>query len=136
MTGLSTPMNADIALRNAKRFFWIWLVASLLSGVLISPHSSIYTGISALIVVVWMVIPFAWVYYDSRARGIHLGRWFKIGIAALSLVFVPAYVYQTRGLGKGSLIMSVFLLQLIGTYLVIALIFVALIGIGLLPKPS
>ncbi|HUX82334.1 MAG TPA: hypothetical protein VMV35_05820 [Halothiobacillus sp.] len=128
-------MNTDIALRNMKRFFWIWLVVSLLSGVLISPHSSIYIGFSALSFAIGLVIPFAWVYYDSRARGIHLGRWFKIGIASLSLVFVPAYVYQTRGLGKGSLMMSVFLLKLIGTYLVITLIFVALIATGVIPKP-
>lgn len=128
-------MNADIARRNTQRLFWIWLAASLLSGSLFSPQSAIHVGISVLMFGVGLVIPFAWVHYDSRVRGVHLSRWLKMGIAAFSLIFVPAYVYQTRGLAKGTLIISVFLLKLIGTFAAIMILVTALLATGFVPNP-
>ena len=40
---------------------------------------------------------FAWVHFDAKLRGRHLGRLMRMGIVALAAVFVPVYVIRSRG---------------------------------------
>lgn len=66
-------------------------------------------GLNLLYQVAIWIVCFSWLHFDSRQLDIRRPWWLNIGIALLTSVFVPYYLYKTRPVGqRGPAILSFF----------------------------
>ena len=66
-------------------------------------------GLNLLYQVAIWIVCFTWLHFDSRQLDIRRPWWLNIGIALLTSVFVPYYLYKTRPVGqRGPAILSFF----------------------------
>jgi hypothetical protein len=85
-------------------------------------------GVLAFVALWWMI-------EDSRQRQFVVSALFKIGVVAISGVFIPAYLIRSRGIRAAFMSMGIFVLQLFGIMLASVLVFSVLRTLGMLPPP-
>ncbi len=65
------------------------------------------------IVIVSLLI-FAWVHVDAKQRHLKKPKWLNMGILALSIVFVPIYLFRSRPKGERLKALVGYVLALLG----------------------
>ena len=67
----------------------------------------------ASIIIVSALI-FGWVHLDAKECQYQKSKWLNVGVLALSIVFVPIYLYRSRPKGKKLRALAGYLLALLG----------------------
>jgi len=112
--------------QNTIYVFWVYFILATIAGVLIPNGSSLSTAFNVFHVLMCIALLICWVHYGSQIAGLGLSKVFKAGIVFLALILVPLYLYRSRGLAKGALVLCVFLLKLVVLLIVLLLAFAAI----------
>jgi hypothetical protein len=68
--------------------------------------------------VVASLLIFMWYRFDSDQVSYRRSPWLNVGVIALTVIALPYYFFRSRGLGRGSVAIGLFLLCC-ATYLVL-----------------
>jgi hypothetical protein len=71
-----------------------------------------------------------WLIEDSRQRQFPVSPLFKVGVVAISGVFIPVYLIRSRGIRAAAKSIGVFVLQLVGIMLAASLLLPILGDLG------
>lgn len=115
-------INID-ALKFIRRTFWLYLFISIILGFFFQENPHVRDAIRIAIAIIGTFFVFSWAHYDSKAIGKPLSPLFKIGFLALPFLFVPIYIFKTRGFSRGFLTILMLVLKVIGVLVLASLIF-------------
>lgn len=104
-------------------FFAICCVVPIVNAVL--PHDR-FGGRPVTEALVLAAIMLVWVLEDARQRNVQVSALFKVGIVALGVVFLPAYLIRSRGFRPAVRSIAVSGLQFLACMLVATVLLVAL----------
>ncbi|WP_150049111.1 hypothetical protein [Methylomonas rhizoryzae] len=112
--------------KTVARLFWIYLSLVVVVGVAGHEMEHLRDALNISATLIGSFLIFLWVHYDSKSVGKLLSPPFKVGVVGLPIVFVPIYIFITRGVAKGFVVILVFALKVIGFYALIGLLLTGL----------
>ena len=56
---------------------------------------------------------FAWVHLDAKERQYSKSKWLNVGVLALSIIFVPIYLFRSRPKGQKLIALACYVLALL-----------------------
>ncbi len=70
------------------------------------------TYIDLALMPLFIFLIYSWYYYDSKEFNYKRNLFMNVGIVGLSLLFIPYYLFKTRGTLKGFVASSIFIAAL------------------------
>jgi hypothetical protein len=129
-------MDSALRLKFAKRAFWGYIALTSILIPFLPTDTDEYGPLKFMVSLLGSLCIFLCLLYDSKVVSRKLGPLFKIGIIFLAIVFVPIYIYQTRGFKKGTLALAKHCFIVFGIIIALSIVFAELELLGYVALPA